>query len=129
MVEELPSWHLNKVSADAMIQWVALLRDANPIHVDPAAAEALGFERRTVNPGPTNLAYALNMLMEACPGTYPQEVVARFGANIFSEDAIMVTGHADRENPARYHATVHVPARDAVSVEVSVTLSPRSDPE
>jgi hypothetical protein len=128
MSDDLPAWRLDAVSAEAMVQWVALLRDANPIHVDPAAAEALGFERRTVNPGPTNLAYALNMLMDARPDAYPQEIHARFGANIFSDDAILVTGHADPDAPARYHATVRVPDRDVVSVEGSATLAPWEDP-
>jgi acyl dehydratase len=128
MNDDLPPWHLDTVRADAMIEWVALLRDANPIHVDPAAAEALGFEHRTVNPGPTNLAYAINMLMEAVPGSYPREILARFGANIYADDAIVVTGHADRDSPTRYHATVQVPARNVVSVEVSATLSAWDDP-
>jgi hypothetical protein len=127
MSEDLPAWRLDAVRAEPMGQWTALLRDANPIHVDAAAAEALGFGPHTVNPGPTNLAYAINMLMAARPGTYPREIRARFGANILSDDVVEVTGAADPEDPNRCQATVRVPARDVVSVEVDATLIARED--
>lgn len=126
MSNELPLWRLDAVRQDSMALWVALLRDANPIHVDPLAAEALGFGRHTVNPGPANLAYAINMLMAALPGTHPREIRAHFGANILSSDAVEVTGQANPDDPERYRATVRVPARDAVSVEVEAKLVARA---
>lgn len=127
MSDDLPAWRLDTVPQDAMALWVALLRDTNPIHVDPAAAEALGYGRKTVNPGPVNLAYAINMLMAARPGTHPAAIHARFGANILAGDDVEVTGTVDPQDPRRYHAVVRVPARDQISVELDATLVARED--
>lgn len=92
---ELAPWTLDCVPGDAMPIWAEALRDDNPIHLDPDAAEALGFGRRTVNQGPANLAYVLNMLIAARPGEYLETVEARFLGNVFSGDRVVATGGCD----------------------------------
>jgi len=44
-----------------------VLRDPNPIHLDPAAAAAAGLGDRVINQGPANLAYVIEMLRVAFP--------------------------------------------------------------
>lgn len=127
MSDDLPRWGLDTVDKDIMGAWVVLLRDANPIHVDVAAAEALGFGPHTVNPGPTNLAYAINMMMQARPGLYPRTIDARFGDNILSDDRIEVTGTAAPDDPSLCRATVRVPARDVVAVEAEIRFAAPED--
>lgn len=118
----LPPWRLH-VGAGEMIAWVEALRDDNPIHRDCDAAEALGFGHRTVNPGPTNLAYVLNMVAAAMPDDHPAQVSARFLGNIFSGDEVEVTGA--RSADGMVTARLTVPARDETALEVSITLEKR----
>ncbi|PXA84815.1 hypothetical protein DMC47_39355 [Nostoc sp. 3335mG] len=127
MSDDLPRWTLDTVDKDIMGAWVKLLRDANPIHVDVAAAQALGFGPHTVNPGPTNLAYAMNMMMQARPGCYPREIHAQFSGNILSDDSIEVTGTATPGDPSLCRATVRVPARDVVAVEAEIRFAAPED--
>ena len=121
---ELPAWRLDDVRAEDMLTWVELLRDDNAIHVDPAAAAALGYGHRTVNPGPANLAYLLNMLLAARPDDYPAEIEARFVSNILSGDAVEVTGTCDGDTCT---ARLTVPATGAVALEATVRLRPLED--
>jgi acyl dehydratase len=71
-----------------MIFWAEMLSDPNPIHADPDAARALGFGNRTVNPGPVNLAYILNLIAQAFDGAVPSELHARFLGNVMADDAV-----------------------------------------
>ena len=118
----LPVWSC-EVGAAEMIPWVEALRDANPIHRDPAVAAALGFGARTVNPGPTNLAYVLNMIDAARPDDHPTHVAARFLGNVFSGDRVEVVGTQDADGAIA--ARLLVPGRDETALEVSATVGPR----
>ncbi|WP_159981410.1 MULTISPECIES: MaoC/PaaZ C-terminal domain-containing protein [unclassified Novosphingobium] len=88
-------WELPLVPAEAMALWCEALGDDNAIHVDPAAAEALGFGPRTVNPGPTNLAYLLNMVMEAQPDAWVRCVEAALLGNVLAGDGVTAQGTWD----------------------------------
>lgn len=90
-------WTLDAVPAGPMALWCEALGDDNAIHVDPAAAEALGFGARTVNPGPVNLAYLLNMVMEARPETQIRSVEAALLGNVLAGDAVIGRGAWDGE--------------------------------
>ena len=65
-----------------------LLRDPNPIHLDPDAAAALGFGRACVNQGPANLAYALTHLVRSRPGERLGALDARFHATVLAGDVV-----------------------------------------
>jgi hypothetical protein len=86
------TWELACVPAEAMQLWCDALRDDNAIHFDAAAAEALGFGPRTVNPGPINLAYLLNMVMEAEPDAHVHTIEAALLGNVLAHDRVTAHG-------------------------------------
>jgi acyl dehydratase len=122
----LPVWRLDEVSAESMFAWVEALNDANPIHVDPQAAQALGYGARTVNPGPANLAYVLNMLMAAVPEHYPTRISARFLGNVLAGDAVEASGEVQSSDALDYHARLRVTGTDEAVLEVEVQMEPLS---
>lgn len=122
MNEQPIVWRVDDVSAEAMFSWVEALRDVNPIHVDPQAASALGYGPRTVNPGPTNLAYVLTMLMAAAPGEYPARIEARFLGNVLSGDNLEVT--CDRADDGIFRARLKIAGDGEIVLDAKVTMEP-----
>lgn len=90
--DALRPWRLAPVSAAAMVEWADILDDPNPIHLDPALVERLGLGRRTINQGPANLAYAINMLAANFPGGTIGSLAAKFLGNVFSGDSVEAVG-------------------------------------
>jgi acyl dehydratase len=91
--DEIPGWAMESVDREKMKAMAALLEDSNLIHTDAAVVAALGLGDRPVNQGPTNLAYALNMLAEWSGGFDTiTGVNVRFLANVFSEDRVTAHG-------------------------------------
>lgn len=91
--DEIPGWTMESVDREKMKTMAALLEDSNLIHTDAAVVAALGLGGRPVNQGPTNLAYALNMLAEWSGGFGTiADVNVRFLANVFSEDRVTAHG-------------------------------------
>jgi hypothetical protein len=72
-----------------------LLRDPNPIHLDPDAAAALGFGRACVNQGPVNLAYALGFLTARDPDAALLGFDARFRAPVVAGDVVTPVAYDD----------------------------------
>ena len=99
---QLAEWTMDGISASAMKTWCALLRDENPIHLDPAAAQALGFGPHTVNPGPANLSYLLNMLMQAMPDADIAHIDAQFLGNALAGDVVHASGWPVADMPDSY---------------------------
>lgn len=120
----LPEWRIDDVSQASMALWCELLRDDNPIHLDPAAADALGFGPHTVNPGPANLAYVINMLMTARPDAEIAEIEARFLGNVRSGDAVLAQGTVEAGDPARCKAELVLPDGTPL-LAAEVQLRPR----
>ena len=118
----LATWRFEGVTTASMEAWVDMLRDDNRIHVDPHVAEAMGYGFRTVNPGPANLAYVLNMLLDACPGSYPTRIEARFLGNVLSDDAVEVTG--ERRPDGRIHAELRIAGGGQPALDVAVVMGP-----
>jgi acyl dehydratase len=90
--DPLKPWRIESVSAERMKTLAAVLRDPNPIHLDPAAVATLGLGHRVINQGPANLAYVINMLSAALPGARLLELDARFLANVFGGDRVEAGG-------------------------------------
>jgi acyl dehydratase len=90
--DSLPSLRIEAISAEKMRQLAAVLRDPNPIHLDPAAVARLGLGDRVINQGPANLAYIINMLRAAFPKSTVLQLDARFLANVFAGDAVEAGG-------------------------------------
>jgi acyl dehydratase len=69
-----------------------VLDDPNPIHLDPAAAKALGLGDRVINQGPTGVGYLLDMLAAAFPDATVRKVELRFLANVLAGDKVVGAG-------------------------------------
>jgi acyl dehydratase len=81
------------VSGAAMKTMAMILRDANPIHFDPAVLSALGLSPVPINQGPTNIAY-LWELLGAWLGTTDgvRSLRARFVSNALAGEELVVSG-------------------------------------
>jgi acyl dehydratase len=91
---ELPTRVVEKVDIAEMKTMAALLQDPNPIHWDPESTKAIGMGDRTVNQGPINMAYIMNMLV-SWVGDDPTRLRAinlRFMANVFNGDRVEAGG-------------------------------------
>ncbi|MGE5156335.1 MAG: MaoC family dehydratase, partial [Betaproteobacteria bacterium] len=91
---ELPPRVVERVDVANMKTMAALLQDPNPIHWDPEATKALGMGERTVNQGPINMAYVMNMLV-AWADNDPARLRGlslRFMANVFDGDRVEAGG-------------------------------------
>jgi acyl dehydratase len=76
------------VSAAQMQEWAQVLRDPNPIHLDPQAVKAKGLGDRVINQGPANLAYVIAMLQTALPRARICSLDVRYLDNVFAGDAV-----------------------------------------
>jgi acyl dehydratase len=88
----LGPYRFEHITQDEMTTLAGILRDPNPIHLDAAAVEQLGLGSRTVNQGPANMGYLLNMLMDAAPGARVASLRLRFLANMFQGDTAIAAG-------------------------------------
>jgi acyl dehydratase len=90
---ELEPLVVESVPPEKMKLMAALLRDPNPIHLDPEAVRRLGMGDRVVNQGPTNQAYLVNMLVAFAgdPGAI-RRVTVRFLGNVFAGDRVECRG-------------------------------------
>ncbi len=89
----LPCWTIEAVDPEKMKIMAALLRDPNPIHLDPAAVRALGLGDRVVNQGPVNFGYVQNMLAAWAGG--PGRILAmslRLTAIVLAGDRLAAGG-------------------------------------
>jgi acyl dehydratase len=89
--DSLPVWR-HQVQAAAMVPIAEILRDPNPIHLDPAAVAAVGLGDRVINQGPANLAYIINMLAAAFPDHRLESLESRFLANVRADDRVEAGG-------------------------------------
>lgn len=97
--DSLPSLRIESVSAEKMRELAVVLRDPNPIHLDPAAVARLGLGDRVINQGPANLAYIVNMLRAAFPKSTLLQLDARFLGNVFGGDAVEAGGRVTLVTP------------------------------
>lgn len=117
----LPDWSIEAISEASMRTWCTLLRDNNPIHLDPVVAEALGFGPATVNPGPANLSYLVNMMMQAMPDADIAEIDAQFVGHAVAGDTVRALGAPVAGQPGSYDAML---ARgDTPLVSARITLA------
>lgn len=90
--QSLGPWRIDAISPADIRELAQILRDPNPIHLDPAAVAKLGLGERVINQGPANLAYIINMLSAAIPAARLVELDARFLANVFAGDTVEAGG-------------------------------------
>jgi 3-hydroxybutyryl-CoA dehydratase len=80
------------VTAPPMRDVAKILRDPNPIHLDPLAAAAAGFGDRVINQGPSNLAYVIDMLIDAFPGHRLRSIESRYLGSVRDGDVVEAGG-------------------------------------
>lgn len=89
----LPSRIVDGVDPEKMKLLSALMRDPNPIHFDRTAVAELGMGDRTVNQGPSNMAYVLSMLGSWAGGVDRiNHYRFRFLGNVFEGDRLEAGG-------------------------------------
>jgi acyl dehydratase len=59
---ELPPFTMQDVGLEQVVEFMELMQDTNPVHVDAELAARLGL-RGPVAQGPASLAYVINMLL------------------------------------------------------------------
>ena len=108
--DSLPHWELERVTPERMKLLAAILRDPNPIHWDAAEVARRGLGERTINQGPANLGYVINMLLAWVGPAGLRHIQARFTSNVFSEDRVIAGGtvSAVREQDGERLATCDV---------------------
>lgn len=81
------------VSPEKMKTAAVLLQDPNPIHFDTAAVQALGLGEQTINQGPLNMGYVMNMLAQFS-GSHDRlrNFKVRFLANVYAGQRLRATG-------------------------------------
>jgi 3-hydroxybutyryl-CoA dehydratase len=90
--DTLPPFVIESVSPEAMKQWAVFLADPNPIHLDVEVVKAKGLGDRVINQGPINVAYMMNMLMAAFPGSKIEAMDSRFLDNVYGGDKAVASG-------------------------------------
>ena len=88
----VPEWTLASVDPGRMKVFAAIARDPNPIHWDRGEVAKRGLGERTINQGPTNLGYVLNMLLAWAGPSSLRQIVVRFTANVFERDRVVAGG-------------------------------------
>jgi 3-hydroxybutyryl-CoA dehydratase len=90
--DSLPPFAIESVSPEAMKDWAVFLADPNPIHLDVEVVKAKGLGDRVINQGPINVAYMMNMLMAAFPGSKIEAMDSRFLDNVYGGDKAVASG-------------------------------------
>lgn len=121
----IADWSLKSVPADAMRAWSEAARDANPIHIDSAAAEALGFGPRCVNPGPINLAYIVNMIEAALPDAEVTHIDAQFFGYVGEGDSVIARGQLVGEAQDHIVASLECSPNDESLLSADIILKRR----
>jgi 3-hydroxybutyryl-CoA dehydratase len=80
------------VRPEAMKLWSVVLRDPNPIHLDPEVVRAKGLGDRVINQGPANVAYVVNALLQAFSGGRLEHLTVRFLDNVYEGEHVFVAG-------------------------------------
>lgn len=90
--QSLPGLQI-RVDAQPMKPMALLLRDPNPIHLDPEVVAELGLGDRVINQGPLNAAYVWEMLALAVgDSALVRRLDLRYTSNAFAGDLLTAGG-------------------------------------
>jgi acyl dehydratase len=92
--EPLPPFR-HVASPEAMKLWAKILKDPNPIHLDPAVVRAKGLGDRVINQGPANMAYVVNLLLQAFPDASVERLEVQFLDNVFGDETVVASGEVE----------------------------------
>jgi acyl dehydratase len=76
-----------------MDTWAVILDDPNPIHLDANAVKQVGLGNKTINQGPANIAYILNMIEENFPNSQILKMNNKMTDSVLDGDLVTVSGH------------------------------------
>lgn len=132
---KLPAYSLAAVKPENMRLWAQILRDPNPIHLDPQAVRAKGLGDRVVNQGPANVAYLITMLQRAFPSAVLESLDVRYAGMVYGGDAVEAGGTirevTARESGVRITCEISLSAAgraDVISGLACMLLAPRQPP-
>jgi acyl dehydratase len=115
------------VQPESMRFWAEVLRDPNPIHLDPEAVRAKGLGSRVINQGPANVALVINTLLEAFPESRIEQLRVRFLDNVFGGETVrvlgVVTGVEGQPGNCRIRCEVALQAGDRKAVGAEAVLA------
>ena len=81
------------VPQESMDTWAVILDDPNPIHIDANAVKQVGLGNKTINQGPANIAYILNMIEENFPNSQILKMNNKMTDSVLEGDLVTVSGH------------------------------------
>ena len=80
------------VPQESMNTWAVILDDPNPIHLDASAVKQVGLGDKTINQGPANIAYVLNMIEENFPNSQILKMNNKMTESVLEGDLVTVSG-------------------------------------
>ena len=80
------------VPQESMNTWAVILDDPNPIHLDASAVKQVGLGDKTINQGPANIAYVLNMIEENFPNSQILKMNNKMTDSVHEGDLVTVSG-------------------------------------
>ena len=80
------------VSQESMDTWAKILDDPNPIHLDVNSVKSLGLGDKTINQGPANIAYIMNMLEQNFPNSQIIKMNNKMTNSILEGELVNVSG-------------------------------------
>lgn len=107
---------LPAVEAELMRPMAVVLDDPNEIHLDPAVVRALGYGDRTINQGPANCGYVIDVLRAQFSEKRLERFTARFLGNVFSGDVLTVNGTVRPGDEGVLHCSVVMENQDGTPV-------------
>ena len=75
-----------------MDTWAKILDDPNPIHLDVNSVKSLGLGDKTINQGPANIAYIMNMLEKNFPNSQIIKMNNKMTNSILEGELVNVSG-------------------------------------
>jgi acyl dehydratase len=127
----LGPYRFEHIAQEEMTMLAGVLQDPNPIHLDPAVVARLGLGSRTINQGPANMGYVMNMLLAAAPGARISSLRVRFLDNMFQGDTAIAGGAIERVDTSDGRTTVTcsvwldaAPERRVLAGDATLILAP-----
>ena len=90
--DDIPPWHLDRVTPERMKTVAAIFRDPFPVHWDREATRAMGFDGKLLNQSPVNLGYVINMLIAWAGPTCIRRIRTEFPQPVFDGAAVTAGG-------------------------------------
>ncbi|MDA8892582.1 MaoC family dehydratase [Hyphomicrobiales bacterium] len=124
----LKSWNF-LVNQESMNVWAEILDDPNPIHLDINSARLLGLGEGTINQGPANIAYIMNMIEKNFPGSQIIKMNNKMTSAILEGDQVTVSGQIikiqEKDNKSIISCSINLKTDEnkvAVTSEVDVLV-------